>query len=271
VPAIAASGQVYILNGQLTVTSGPGGYLATGSPLVYAGSLYVVNPTTGTINLPIPAGARALIIQGANGIINNTIVVQGATSAAFYLAGVFKGSTWAAAQLAVGIDTNVILSIVPHGYTENFYYYWAFNLDDFGQWMMPGNGGLPKATMNYGKNSVITNPRVPVRIGADNADPSIIQTSYNGNAAAVLLTAPGAGQTLVLWRYNIRYVANAAGYFSLLDTNNSNVIGEVYGNASQSKSENLNGLRLSSNNGLTVTYSLAFNSTITVYYTVENT
>jgi hypothetical protein len=220
-PAIAASGQVYVLNGAITVTSGSGGYLATGSPLMYIQSLVCpIGVTSHTFT--IPSGARAIVMNSARSLTKCAISAYGASTLLNCLFVTSNGSGPLAAQLPTATDTQVTVQITNGDVgSQTLYFWWAFSLDDYGSTSL-NQANTYRPPLGYGKYSMIANDRVPVRLGDDSQDPqSALATSVTPNSSGTLIAAPGAGNTLVIWQSNMRCVAaGGEADLAIQDTNN---------------------------------------------------
>jgi len=249
-PAIAASGQIYVLNGALSVQSVNGQYLATGSPLTFIGGFPApVGPTVKTYT--IPTGARALIINSTQSLKSIAISAYGTVSLVPALFATSNGSGPLACQIPEGLDTQITISVTNNsGATQDMYLWWSYSLDDYGSTsLVAANNYRPP--LGLGKYSMIGNDRVPMRLGDDSQDPqSALATSATPNSSGTLIAAPGAGYTLVIWQSNMRCVA-AGGEADLAIQDTANQpINWITTNSFEESNMVHGGLRIGNNLGL---------------------
>jgi len=271
VPAIAASGQVYVLNGQLTVTAGPNGYLATGSPAVYIDK-YVVTTTTQTlINLILPSGVRGIAFVSNQSLNKINVDIRGHQTVLTYINELFNGSTWGLCQLSSGIDVSIDITLQNNSSIDDtVYFYWVYNLDDFGQWSFP-LGQMAKPPLLYGKNTVITNNRVPVRIGDDGLGLNYADAILTSTGTAVLIAAPGAGAQLFIWLVNLTTVNSLPTEGIIRTSSTFQKVIHLSSSAQSSITKQLGGHPLPVGEGLQLYYPIGnLSLEASVYYTVEN-
>ncbi|HEY1646050.1 MAG TPA: hypothetical protein VGF75_06865 [Candidatus Saccharimonadales bacterium] len=270
-PAISASGQVYVLNGALSVQSVGGQYLATGSPLSFIGGFAApVGVTTKTYT--IPSGARSIIIDSPQSLNKVALNIYGTTTLLEALFVSSNGSGPLAAQLPDAGDLTVTVTVTNNsGTTQDMYLYWGFSLDDYGTTsLVAANSYRPP--YGIGKYSMITNARTPVKFGDDSQDPQrATATSVTQNGSGVLVAAPGAGYSLVVWQSSV-YCVGTAQCDALITDSAGNVLNRCDTLSIAFSNVVHGGIRLPTNTGISW-YSDNFitQSVFTVWFTSEIT
>jgi hypothetical protein len=270
-PAIAASGQVYVLNGAITVNSGAGGYLATGSPLMYITAVVCpIGVTNHTFT--IPSGARAIVMNSARSLNKCAISAYGASSLLNCLFVTSNGSGPLAAQLPTGTDTQVTVQVTNSDIgSQTLYFWWAFSLDDYGATSL-NQANTYRPPLGYGKYSMIANDRVPTRFGDDSQDPSRANFGCLNTGSGTIIAAPGVGYSLVLWETAFLLIPNAAT--GIITINDGTFNWDFIASNSDAKTVTTvhGGIRMPTNTGLTCSYFNCANlSQAQIKYTVELT
>ena len=177
-----------------TALTAPSGFLPIGSPPTYIGESVMNGSTAVTVpNIKIPPGVQGIVFLGENGLFEVSIHVTGDTSNISYLysSSPFTGTTWAIAQLSNALDKTITLTFTAGTTFEKVYYFWVYNIEDFGTWSIPSSYGEIFAPPGYGKNTIINNLQVPVSVHQKNYGTPIAMTASVTTATSYQMMSSG--------------------------------------------------------------------------------
>lgn len=269
-PAIAASGQVFILNGALTVSAGPNGYLATGSPVLFNATLAVGASGTFNGNFNPPPNAMGLLFIGRLDLASKFIGVTNTATGQQYLSQSVNSVSQIMAILPGGTVPTVTVTVVDHsGNAETIDTYWVFNVPQAGM-VTPGGFGAFSLPPNYGNYEVITNTDLFSRLGTRGQYPQFANASFAGTGSNALVSAPGVGRHLVIWESQVHNFNVGGRSFVLIS------LGSLWLNINDKNTDSgvthvvHGGLALPSNTGIGYTFaSQGGNGDAWVAYTTE--
>lgn len=267
---INSSGQVYVLNGFLTVSNPNGQYLATGSPVLLAGSMTCPASSFDTQGFTPPTSAMGVVVIGRNGILNKRISIQNGPNNV----PVFDANVNEIGQIegvfAGGNTTGCSITITDlGGGAETFDVYWCFDVPNPGLVLTP-QGSVGILPSGAGIESVITNRRVPVRLGDDYIGMQNIGLAIGTSQSGTLIAAPGAAFKLVIWHITGGLVASAASGLRFSDSVSGTRIFDIFTATVLSDNHSYGGLALPANHG--ISYSSDANCSVAeigVWYTTE--
>lgn len=270
-PQINNSGQIYVANGLLTVSTPNGTYLATGSPITSAGSFTCPGGGHLIQSFTPPVPTMGLIISGRNGISNKQILVVAGPGAVGVLdcapnqvgqvLATFPGSLTAGCTVTI-IDLG--------GGTEIFDFYWMYNIPNYGQLGQGGNNNL-QVPLGVGQYGLITNNRVPVRIGDDSQNIQESHVSSTTTGSGTLIAAPGVGISLVLWESSVTATSTVVGAYAVITDGAVNLNLRGAQNDSNYRSHNVfhGGRKMPPNTGLNYFNNGCFGASFDMYYSTE--
>ncbi len=268
--------EVLVLEGAMPINLvSSNGYLPTSTPMVFAGKVPLTS-TNINVNYTIPPGAKGIAFTSIEGLYGFPFVtISGKDSGAVYLSLGFYSTTWGSCQIAPELDTNILINISMSAATpsDTMIFFWLFTIDDTGQWTIPGYDGLPYPSVNYGKNTVITNNVVPVTF-RDRYNFYYIDSKTVTTAEKVNLTTNAVNMNYyAIWRIVISL--QGTGTIEAQVAFNGNVISDLVCTNAGSLNDNLEGFLIQNVSPVQYitlqTFGTITSCTATIYYTYQPT
>lgn len=269
-PQINNVGQIYVANGQLQVSNVGGEYLAVAAPTKVIDHFNVAIGSPQTKHYNVDVNALGLLIYNTNAPDNSTVTYTGDQSGVAFVVGNIPQKSGRVIPIIGGLDTTITVQFATNVSSgAEFYVCWTYELPDTGFLYFDQVPSIA-SPYNWGKASFIANGRVPIRVGDDTNTLSFASSSPSGTGSGVIVAAPGNGLCLVIWKVTFIEIGAAGGVrYIQMGTSSAGGLWQAAGTTPLNLIDNAGGLKLTVNQGITLSYNAIGASSCQIAYTTE--